>query len=32
MSLPDYMGIGKHASIGYGTVVRQYQKENNDND
>lgn len=22
LSLPDYMGIGKHASIGYGTVVR----------
>lgn len=22
MSLPDYMGIGKHASIGYGTVVK----------
>lgn len=29
MSLPDYMGIGKHVSIGYGTVVRKYDKENN---
>ena len=29
MSLPDYMGIGKHVSIGYGTVVRKYNKENN---
>ena len=27
MSLPDYMGIGKHVSIGYGTVVRKYNKE-----
>ena len=28
LSLPDYMGIGKHASIGYGTIVRAYNKEN----
>lgn len=24
LSLPDYMGLGKHVSIGYGTVVRKY--------
>lgn len=29
LSLPDYMGIGKHASIGYGTVVRVYDNEKN---
>lgn len=29
MSLPDYMGLGKHVSLGYGTVVREYNKENN---
>ncbi len=29
MSLPDYMGIGKHVSIGYGTVVRAYNNEEN---
>ena len=29
ISLPDYMGIGKHASIGYGTVVRIYNNDNN---
>lgn len=28
MSLPDYMGIGKHASLGYGTIVRRYEQEN----
>jgi CRISPR/Cas system endoribonuclease Cas6 (RAMP superfamily) len=26
LSLPDYMGIGKHASIGFGTVVRMHNK------
>lgn len=26
LSLPDYMGIGKHASIGFGTVVRAYSE------
>lgn len=29
LSLPDYMGLGKHVSIGYGTVVRAYNTENN---
>ena len=29
MSLPDYIGIGKHVSIGYGTVVRVYNNEEN---
>ena len=29
LSLPDYMGLGKHVSIGYGTIVRVYSKENN---
>lgn len=24
ISLPDYIGVGKHASLGYGTIVRQY--------
>lgn len=24
LSLPDYIGVGKHASIGYGTVVRTH--------
>lgn len=24
LSLPDYMGIGKHVSLGFGTVVRVY--------
>lgn len=24
LSLPDYMGLGKHTSIGFGTVVRVY--------
>lgn len=28
LSLPDYMGIGKHVSIGYGTVVRVYNNNN----
>lgn len=32
LSLPDYMGIGKHASIGYGTIVRLYNKENKNNE
>ena len=26
ISLPDYMGLGKHASLGFGTVVREYNK------
>ncbi|MBP3419949.1 MAG: hypothetical protein J6K74_05125 [Marinifilaceae bacterium] len=26
LSIPDYMGIGKHVSLGYGTVVRNYDK------
>lgn len=26
ISLPDYIGIGKHASIGFGTIVRNYNK------
>ena len=26
LSLPDYMGLGKHASIGFGTVVRVYNE------
>lgn len=26
LSLPDYMGIGKHASIGFGTIVRAYSE------
>ena len=29
LSLPDYMGLGKHVSIGYGTIVRAYNTENN---
>lgn len=28
LSLPDYMGIGKHVSIGYGTVVKVYIDNN----
>lgn len=28
LSLPDYMGLGKHVSIGYGTVVRKYEDNN----
>lgn len=28
ISLPDYMGIGKHASIGYGSIVKAYNKDN----
>lgn len=31
LSLPDYMGIGKHVSIGYGTVVRIYNDVNDKN-
>ena len=27
LSLPDYMGLGKHVSIGYGTVVRIYNND-----
>lgn len=30
MSLPDYIGLGKHVSIGYGTVVRIYENNNKD--
>lgn len=26
ISLPDYIGIGKHSSIGFGTIVRNYNK------
>ena len=29
LSLPDYMGLGKHVSIGYGTIVRAYNTEKN---
>lgn len=29
LSLPDYMGLGKHASLGYGTVVRKYSDNDN---
>lgn len=29
MSLPDYMGLGKHVSIGYGTVARVRSREGN---
>lgn len=29
ISLPDYMGIGKHVSLGFGTVVRHYEKSTN---
>ena len=32
ISLPDYIGLGKHASIGYGTVVRAYGRKNPDNE
>lgn len=28
LSLPDYMGIGKHVSLGFGTVVRVYNENN----
>ena len=28
LSLPDYMGIGKHVSLGFGTVVRIYNENN----
>lgn len=28
ISLPDYIGIGKHASLGFGTVVRIYNENN----
>lgn len=29
ISLPDYIGLGKHASIGCGTVVRKYNNNQN---
>ena len=28
ISLPDYIGIGKHVSLGFGTVVRIYNENN----
>lgn len=31
LSLPDYIGLGKHVSIGYGTVVKKYNKEQTNN-
>lgn len=31
LSLPDYMGIGKHVSIGFGTIVRVYNEKQNYN-
>ena len=27
ISLPDYLGLGKHASFGFGTVVRKYNNK-----
>ncbi len=30
MSLPNYIGLGKHVSIGYGIVTRLYEKDNKD--
>ncbi len=30
LSLPDYIGIGKHSSIGFGTIVRAYNNEYKD--
>ena len=31
VSLPDYIGLGKGVSLGMGTVVRKYEKKNEDN-
>lgn len=31
VSLPDYVGLGKGVSLGMGTVVRKYEKKNEDN-
>ncbi len=28
VSLPDYIGLGKGVSLGFGTVVRKYEKQN----
>ena len=30
VSIPDYVGLGKGVSLGFGTVVRKYEKENED--
>lgn len=31
VSLPDYIGLGKGVSLGFGTVVRKYEKKNENN-
>ena len=31
VSLPDYIGLGKGVSLGFGTVVRKYEKQNDNN-
>jgi len=31
VSLPDYVGLGKGVSLGMGTVVKKYEKYNNEN-
>lgn len=31
VSLPDYIGLGKGVSLGFGTVVRMYEKQNDNN-
>ena len=31
VSLPNYMGLGKGASVGHGMVVRKYERKENDN-
>jgi len=31
VSLPDYIGLGKGVSLGFGTVVRKYEKKNDNN-
>ncbi len=32
ISLPDYIGLGKGVSLGFGMVVRKYEKKNIDNE
>ena len=32
VSLPDYIGLGKGVSLGFGMVVRKYEKKNIDNE
>lgn len=32
MSLPNYIGIGRHVSIGYGVVVKKYKDRNTNNE